>query len=641
MKRFKYLILIVFCIVHLSAKEKEVEISFKDLSIMDLVTISSKVIGKNILLTHDIEGKVDFISNEATTEDDILNILTYTLQSKGYTLVDNNGILRIVKLNESSKYNPPLIKSDNGKTYYQMITEIIDIKNISADYLASKVRHLVSKNGKVVTDKKNNLMVITDFKSNIETIKEIVNEITKDINKTIAFVELNNIDTKKAKTVLTGFAKSVFTSSVQKEKVNILANDDNNAITIIGEKYQVEKLKKYLLKIDKKSLKTKKTVEVISVKNIEAENLIKIIEGIIKDKKYEDATRKPYASMDKESNSLVLIGPADELEYLKMVIKKLDKDKLQVYVQAKIIEVSELRSKNIGLKYGLSAAKSTGSNIFNLGAALGGSLNAINPSTYSDIFNINTPTLSSGIALGATLNLLKNKEVIDVISEPSILCINNKESTIYVGETKSFQKGAVSSTTNPEASNISYERENIGLTLKVKPRISNQNRVTLEIETILEDAKELKQNQVNPDTTKKEVKTSAIVMNGESVILGGLIKNKSGVITDEVPFFSNIPVLGNLFKNDKNVNDKINLVVIVTPYIIPKSKDLTYMRNQLSQLKELEEKFIEKLEKKLEIKVNKNKNVTEEKVEIDLPMKNEVLSDKELHNARVKAILGS
>lgn len=635
MKIIRNFIIVVCCLVQLDAKENNVEISFKDLSIMDLVTISSKVIGKNILITHNIEGKVDFISNQVTTEDDILNILTYTLESKGYSLVENKGILRIVKLSESSKYNPPLIKNDNKKFYYQMITEIINVKNLSADYLASKVRYLVSKNGKIVTDKKNNLIVLTDFKTNIQTIKEIIREITKDVSKSVAFVELENMNIKKAKTVLSEFAKSIFNSNVQREKVTILTNEDNNAITIIGEKRQVGKLKNYLLEIDKKSSKTKKTVEVISVKNIEAESLIKIIEGIIKDKKYEDVDKKPYASMDKESNSIVLIGPTNELKYLKMVINKLDKDKLQVYVQARIIEVSELQSKNIGLKYGLSAAKSTSSNIFNLGTALGGNLNAINPSNYTDIFNITTPTLTSGIALGATLNLLKNKEVIDVVSEPSILCINNKESSIYVGETKSFQKGAVSSTSNPEASNISYERENIGLTLKVKPRISSKNRVTLEIETILEDAKELKQNQVNPDTTKKEVKTSAIVMNGESVILGGLIKNKSDVITDEVPFFSEIPILGNLFKNDKNVNDKINLVVIVTPYIIPKSKDLTYMRDQLSELKELEERFTKKLEEKLEKSITKNSSKSSY-LEVD-----ELSENKKLHEHRVKQLLGN
>ena len=117
-------------------------------------------------------------------------------------------------------------------------------------------------------------------------------------------------------------------------------------------------------------------------------------------------------------------------------------------------------------------------------------------------------------------------------------------------------------------------------------------------------------------------------MNGESVILGGLIKNKSNVITSEVPFFSSIPLIGNLFKNKQNTNDKINLVIIVTPYIIPKSKDLTYMRQQLSELKELEEQFSKKL----------NKNLDEiEKKEIFTSSKS---TNNELHEKRIKEILG-
>ena len=624
MKRIKYFLLLLICILELNAKNTTMDISFKDLTIMELVTISSKVIGKNILLTHNIEGTVDFISNEPATQKDILKILKYTLESKGYTLIENDGILRIIRLNESSKYNPPLVKDKTDQIYFQMITEIIPVQNSPVDYLSSKIRHLISKNGKLVTDKTNNLLMVTDFGENIKTIKDVIVEITKKKNTITEVIKLDNINVKKAKTLLTNYSKSIYGSKIEKDKVDILENSENNSITIIGAQNKVKKIIEYLVKIEQESLNSKKVVKVISLKNVDAENIIKILDGIIKDKKYEDADKKPHASMDKESNSIVLIGAANELSYLEMVIEQLDKDKLQVYVQAKIIEVSEVRSKNIGLKYGLSAAKSSGSNIFNLGSNLGGSVNAINPASFSDIFNISAPTLTSGIALGATLNLLKDKEVIDVVSEPSILCINNKESSIYVGETKSFQKGSVSSTSNPEASNISYERENIGLTLKVKPRISNQNKVTLEIETILEDAKELKQNQVNPDTTKKEVKTSAIVMNGESVILGGLIKNKANTITEEVPFFSDIPILGNLFKNNQDVNDKINLVVIVTPYIIPKSKDLTYMRNQLSELKELEEKFSNKLNDHLkEIEEKENSKTLDSQTKRDYQKEHE------------------
>jgi len=211
--------------------------------------------------------------------------------------------------------------------------------------------------------------------------------------------------------------------------------------------------------------------------------------------------------------------------------------------------------------------------------------------------------------LGATLNILKTNQAIDIVSEPSVLCVNNKESSIYVGETKSFQTGL--SVTDGGKTNTTFQREDIGLTLKVKPRISSDNKVILEIETILEDARELQLNQINPDTTKKEVKTTAIVNNGESVILGGLIKSKNDIFNTKTPFLGDIPLLGALFKHTKDVQDKVNLVVIMTPYIIPQSKDLTFIREQLSQLKHLEEQYTTRLEERLVNNIKKNSTTQE------------------------------
>lgn len=93
--------------------------------------------------------------------------------------------------------------------------------------------------------------------------------------------------------------------------------------------------------------------------------------------------------------------------------------------------------------------------------------------------------------------------------------------------------------------------------------------------------------------SQEEIKTTAILNNGESVIIGGLIENKNEQIEQKVPVLGDVPVVGNLFRNDANLNKKSNLVVIVTPYMIPKSKDITFVRNELAQLKNLEDKYLQ------------------------------------------------
>lgn len=385
--------------------------------------------------------------------------------------------------------------------------------------------------------------------------------------------------------------------------VDFVSNQQLNSSELFNLLKMVLESKGYVLKLDKGIYKViqkqtknnhKKSVEIISLNNADVETVFPVLEELLQ---HRFKNKQLFVSKDNSSNALVLLGLQEDIALAKEIITELDHEKYQVYVEAKIVEQSELKTKSLGLKYGLSGLDVSGNTIFSLGANLGGVSNAVNESIFS-LFSFETKTLQSAISLGATLNFLNENQVIDIVSQPSILCMNNKESIIYVGETKSFQTG--STTTDGGTTNNSFQREDIGLTLKIKPRVSNEQKVVLDIQAIQEDAKELQVGQVNPDTTKKEVKTTAIVSNGESVILGGLIKNKQTQVNTEVPILSDIPLLGNLFKDSKNAKDRINLVVILTPYIVPSSKNLTQVAQELSSLKALQKKFAKKLEENLQ-----------------------------------------
>jgi general secretion pathway protein D len=300
---------------------------------------------------------------------------------------------------------------------------------------------------------------------------------------------------------------------------------------------------------------------------------------------------------DEVNNTLMVYGNKKNIQMIQTLIRHLDKEHKQVYVKTKILEISESKLSNLGLKYGLDKLYTSSSgNIFTLGTNLGGSVNALS-NQFTSLFQMTPQTLNSAVALGATLSLLKTNHVIDIVSQPSLLCINNQESSIYVGETKSFQTGL--NLTDGGNQNSTFQRENIGLTLKVTPRITNENQVTLDILTIVEDAKALQANQINPDTTKKEIKTRAVVNNAQSVILGGLIKSKQDFSEQKVPFFGDIPLLGALFKHEKEFQDRVNLVVIVTPYIVNHAFELTQIKHALAELQQLEQKHSKNIEKRL------------------------------------------
>ncbi|MCT7597330.1 type II secretion system protein GspD [Aliarcobacter butzleri] len=477
MKKIFIVLLLVFYALNLYSND-EININFKDIKVDDLIKITSKITKRNILVTQIINEKVDYIPTQKITKENLFDILETTLKEKGYFLVEENGILKVKK---------------------------------------------------------------------VEIIKE----------------------------------EEQFT-------------------------------------------------EVIGLKNVDGVNIIKILDDVV-NKKYINKPTKPFVSLDLESNSLVVMASKDELKQIKDLIQELDKEKAQVYVQAKIIEVNNELVNKIGISYGIINASARSDGINAISSNLNGGSNAIKEAVDTLGIKVSDINIKSGLALGASLNLLQQNGALDIVSEPSILAIDNKESSIYVGEKISVE---ISSTlTDGGLQRTNYEREDIGLTLKVKPRISSDTKLTLEINTLLEGIKSTSVSAgQNPDTLKKEIKTAAILNNGESVIIGGLIENKNEIIEQKVPVLGDIPLFGELFKNDSKMNKKNNLVIIVTPYMIPKSKDITYIREQLSELKKLEDKY---LQDSLSIIKDNSKKGKE-----NIFVENNENDNKSEHEKRVKEILG-
>ena len=391
-----------------------------------------------------------------------------------------------------------------------------------------------------------------------------------------------------------------FTSDKKLSKYEVFSILDS----VLDEKGYYLKDEGKFLKLAKKDDKNSLQTRVISIKNLEAQNLHKILDEIISKRNYKENSQKPIINFENDSNSIIIISNEDEFNEINQIINSLDIEKAQVYVQAKIIDLNDEMLQRVGFSYGLFGGNVGSHNLMTFSSSLNGGSDSL--SLVKDILGLKIPDIKSGLALGASLNLLKQNGALNVISEPTILALDNKESSIYVGEKISVQTSSSLSDGGTERTN--YQREDVGLTLKVKPRVSSDTKLSLEINALLEGVKSKSVGAGdNPDTLKKEIKTTAILNNGESVIIGGLIETKSEQIEEKIPLLGDIPILGNVFKNDSNLNKKSNLVIIVTPYMIPKSKDISYVRNELSKLKELEDMFLqENIEDKLAIKKSKN-----------------------------------
>jgi general secretion pathway protein D len=403
--------------------------------------------------------------------------------------------------------------------------------------------------------------------------------------------------------VLSGKVDFISSSALDKQQLfDVLKTSLHShgyALHTMNDFYEIKKLKKEVLPIK---------MEVVEVLHSDAKALMNSIQSLVELK-----TRKIKLSLLQNANAIVILANSREINSIKELISSLDVKPKQVYVKARIIEVNESKVNNVGIEYGILAGQSSKGDILTFSSQLNGINKGAMPFDISRI-GLEIPSVSSALALGASIHLLKQNQALNIVSEPSLLCLNNAQSSIYVGETKSIKSA---STITDTITKDSFEREDIGLLLNVKPRISSNGKVQLFIHTVLENVSSTNVTNAQPDTFKKEIKTTAVVDNGESVIIGGLIENRQEKGNNAVPLLSQLPLFGALFDHKTSTRQQKNLMVIITPYLIPSSQGLTYLNEELTRLSLLEEQFLQKklqyLQKEQKTLHNHDKGISAQK----------------------------
>ncbi|MDR0665905.1 MAG: hypothetical protein LBF71_00685 [Campylobacteraceae bacterium] len=625
--KFIRIVMCVILSVSLNAQSIEdansaVEINFRDLEITDFIRLVSNVLNKNILFLETIPGKVEFTSTTPVTKQDLPLILQSVLAAKGYTMVDHGQYMEIVRSNMVAQYNLPVVGKSQG--YTQMVTQTIKVKGLNVDEVINKIRHLASVSVKFATVRESNLLVITDFPKNIDTIKKVITLMEQNVASEVAFIKMYNANIEQTFPILQSISRSVFNERIESEKVALYENRADNGIIAVGSYENIEKLKEIIANLDKGQESFQMVTRVIQLNNTEAKNVHKIVSEILSSNALnvtapsssvlisgnqtiiQNAARavnanKPILSLDEASNSIVVLAAQKDHEIIKEIISELDKEQKQVFVKAKIIEISEAASQRIGVQYGFEGGRVTSDGLYTFAMNMGGSALALSPVLGSVI---NFEDIKSGLAFGASIDFLKTNGAANIVSEPSLLCVNNIESKIYIGQTQSIITSATNSDSTTDLTRNTYTREDIGLTLQVKPRIANDGKVTLQIEAIVEDVIDGSGGSGGmPTTTKREVSTTAIVKHGESVIVGGLIRNKDTENSNKVPLLGDIPLLGNLFTHTTDVNDQLNIVLVLTPYIVNSSDELSQLKVQLSELDMIQDVYSRQLKEELKKRV--------------------------------------
>ena len=616
------------------AHAEKVNINFSNLSVNDFIKMVGKITGKNILIDGDVKGKINFVAHDkdGVEKKELIPLLNAILETKKLTLIKRGSYYHVVKAATAPGEGLP-VTTDIKTGGDTMKTVVFQLSNVNSAVIRTKIKALLHRSAKVTSFKKNNLLAITAYPRTLKAIKSLIDKIEHQQAKKSQIVHLENARVKDIFTNVQSMSKALFPQDIISEKVSVMQDISGNSIILVGKSANVRRLYNYIKQLDIKGEGDVQKMHVIPLENSNVEDMEKILSKIVPQMTENKVGVGPIGkggkpvpqaviASDVERNALIVLANVEQYKNILDTVKQLDIEKSQVYIQAKIVEVNTNLAENIGIKYGLNGGAIGSNGLFSLAANAGapalsmsqellGFLNGNQTTQFDNNGNAYTTNqrafefgnISKVFALGVKLDLLKQNGAAQILSKPSILSTNNKESTIYVGRTQSILTQSQQSTQGSSNVLNNYSREDIGITLKVKPRLSSNNKVSLEIETTIEDILPGSGSSADrPTTTKRSVKTNAIVNHAETIILGGLIKSADGNSVTKIPILGDIPIIGRLFRSKGNSNSKVNVVIYITPYIIKKSSDLSTLRVRLAELESVQRAYdkiiIDQLEEK-------------------------------------------
>ena len=287
---------------------------------------------------------------------------------------------------------------------------------------------------------------------------------------------------------------------------------------------------------------------------------------------------------DPSTNSLIISAPEPQYRQLRAVIDKLDTRRAQVYVESLIVEVSAEKAAEFGIQWQSLVGRAGGGVIGAIGTNFGAAGNIISlatqggngqltipPQTGMNIALV--PRINGTYYLGALARFLETEGDANVLSTPNLLTLDNEEAKIVIGQNVPFVTGQY--TNNNTGGNgavnpfQTIERKDVGLTLRVRPQIGEDGTVKM---TLFQEVSSVVETSINsaagPTTNKRSIESTVVVDDGAIIALGGLLQDSYDGKVDKVPGLGDVPIFGNLFKNDRRTRKKSNLMVFLRPVVM-------------------------------------------------------------------------
>ncbi|TRW50316.1 type II secretion system protein GspD [Aliidiomarina halalkaliphila] len=615
--------------MHASHAQEEFSASFKNTDINEFIQAVSRNLEETIIIDPEVRGRINVRSYDVMNREQYYQFFLNVLEVYGYAVIRmDNGPLKVIR-DRDAKSAPVPVVDDDSFTGDEWVTRVVPLRNVSVRELAPLLRQLndQASGGAVMSYDPSNVIMMSGRASLINRLVQIIQHVDRAGDQDVEVVQLQHASAAE----MVRIAQSVFQqqgSGIPEMMIpRIVPDERTNRILISGDPRARERVARLLRQLDTE-MQTSGNTRVFYLRYAKAEDMVQLLRGMTETIIAEERAttsgsgsgtgaaarttrRGNEVSIEAHSptNAIVVTAQPDVLRALESVIGQLDIRRAQVLVEAIIVEVFEGDGINFGIQWAseeFGMMQHNNGNIVPIGP-LGIAAEAARTRPGAEVtrvdnagnqFTTREPDQRGDYSLLA--NLLGNANGLlfgtvqdgwaavvqavatttnsNILSAPSITTLDNQEASILVGQEVPTITGATAGSNNDNPFQT-IDRREVGIRLRVTPQINEGDAVQLLIEQ--EVSSIAGATSVDVTFNKRELKTTVLARDGETIVLGGLIDEDVQESLSKVPILGDIPILGHLFKSTSVNTRKRNLMIFIRPTIIRDDERM----GQLSQRK--------------------------------------------------------
>ena len=564
-----------------------ISVNFNEADIGQVVRTISEITGINFIVDDDITGTVTVHSPTDIPLGDLYHFLESILDVKGFAAIPSQDHVKIISRAQVHQHNLHMrvgCDPDQIPLNDSVVNQLMPLKYADAVEIGNLIQPRLNDSSHLTIYPKTNAILITDTSSNIHQIAKIIQQLDVPgaqqeqavIPLTYAsaqilarqitqIVDRFNADSMRPR----GSAQTIRMPSI----AQIQAAERTNSLIVIANRQTMDFIKELAQRLDVVRPAGTDNMHVEFLRYAQAKPIAESLSAALTNfsSAQPNEPRPPINIIpDESTNALIIHASQQDYQVIAGIINKLDIPREQVLVELFIMEVSEETLREIGIDWATMDQAVADSVRFFGGTNFGvrvdsanGNLEGLSVGAFKEV--------GDEVKIGSILSALEKESGVNILSKPHILTSNHQTAEIFVGETVPFlQQNRIAEeapTTQPVIQTYVYK--DVGVSLNIIPHVNQGRQVSLEIDSKFTQISEnLSISDSTPTTATRQIKTGISMPNGQTVVIGGLIRDDKITIEKKIPLLGDIPLLGGLFKFQRDRIQKTNLLLFITPYII-------------------------------------------------------------------------